>query len=262
MNSHPRCLRPAKILPQGRSFRTIPTGARWSRILKSVRQVPALPLLTCSRPHPLVRESESEQDLMDSRVRACPCTPADASLAIITGVVFVATAILPLASVWLDDPAFKERHHTIYVVASVLCYILAFLIGSTIVYVGVESFASGLSFLGSLSDLSEPCGDTADYDQLSELRPLVLMSTTITAAAWLLIVCLALVAIGSGIEWLINDSHPSRQADAQLVQQLEQQVQQLQQQVRQLQPQPQPQPQATQPNPMLRGADEAYLAKP
>ena len=168
------------------------------------------------------------------------------------------------------------------------CVLLGFwcLAGAAIGAIGLAVFLSGLRLLSEYSDLSEPCGGTADYEKLSQLKPLLLVSTT-TAGVGVLLCVLGAIALfyeeiledcdnESRVENRVQDRVPAtatvvdeavaeelKQQGKELQQQmqmkqLQQQVRQLQQQVRQLQLQPQP----TQPDLLPRGVGAACLAEP
>lgn len=190
------------------------------------------------------------------------------------GVLWVVTGFLNAAIAYTGD--------------ALACVLLGFwcLAGAAIGAIGLAVFLSGLRLLSEYSDLSEPCGGTADYEKLSQLKPLLLVSTTITAVGYMLNVCPGIVIlcrdsvddcdgddardesrVENRVENRVQDRVPEMvgvvdeavaQELKQQVKQLQQQMKQLQQQVRQLQLQPQP----TQPDLLPRGVDAASLAKP
>ena len=208
----------------------------------------------------------------------CACAPTDAICAIVMGVLFVATAIFSAVAKILGEKMPEPLE-----AAGWMVYV-ALTLG--VPFGGLFGFIIGVQFLQGYSDLSEPCGGTPDYDKLSKLQPLVLVSTTITAVGWLLVIWLCATWLMSGPSLCDDDDDddstrggsalsgpqvaelcegPARvmelltflQESEEEKKLLEQQVRLLQQQVRQLQ-----QSQPTQPDLLPRGVDEAHLAEP
>eukprot|EP01043_Picozoa_sp_COSAG02_P013414 COSAG02_NODE_536_length_20657_cov_91.744041_17_plen_205_part_00 len=202
-------------------------------------------------------------------------THTDGTPTIILGVFNVAAGFI-VAVFWkVRDVTMPEGGALEKVLYGCMC-----LLGSGIVVIfslGLAVFFRGLNLLSEYSDLSEPCGGTADYEKLSQLKPLLLVSTT-TAGVGVLLCVLGAIALfyeeiledcdnESRVENRVQDRVPATatvvdEAVAeelkQQVKELQQQMKQLQQQVRQLQLQPQP----TQPDLLPRGVGAACLAEP